>query len=119
MLAVFLSVFCIASPATANEKYAGLVVDGNTGRTLYARNADARRYPASLTKMMTLYVLFDDLEAGRFTLNSRFSVSANAAAQAPSKLGLKAGKSIKVQDAILALTTKSANDIAVVIAENV
>ena len=69
--------------------------------------------------MMTLYVLFEELEARRLTLNTRLSVSANAAAQAPSKLGLKAGKTIKVQDAILALTTKSANDMAVVVAENV
>jgi D-alanyl-D-alanine carboxypeptidase len=107
-----------APPASAAEKYAAIVVDGNTGQTLYARNADARRYPASLTKMMTLYVLFEELEAGRFTLESKLSVSANAAKQSPSKLGVRAGSSIKVEAAILGLTTKSANDVAVVVAEN-
>ena len=107
------------SPASANEKYAGIVVDANTGKTLYSENADARRFPASLTKMMTLYVVFEELDAKRLTLESRLSVSANAARQAPSKIGVKAGSTIKVEDAILALTTKSANDVAVVIAENV
>ena len=105
--------------AAAEDKYAAIVVDGNTGETLFARNADARRFPASLTKMMTLYVLFEELEAGRLSLDSKLSVSSIAAAQAPSKLGLRAGKTIKVEDAILGLTTKSANDAAVVIAENV
>jgi len=119
IFAVFLALTCGAVPASAVEKYAAIVVDGNTGETLFARNADAKRFPASLTKMMTLYVLFGELEAGRFSLASKFSVSANAAAQAPSKLGLRAGKTIKVEDAILALTTKSANDAAVVVAENV
>jgi len=108
-----------AMPAAANEKYAAIVIDANTGQTLFARNADARRYPASLTKMMTLYVLFEELQAKRISLSSRLKVSANAAAQAPSKLGIKAGRTVKVEDAILALTTKSANDIAVVVAENV
>jgi len=103
----------------APEKYAAIVVDAVTGDTLHARYADDRRYPASLTKIMTLYVLFEELDAKRLALDSRLSVSANAAAQAPSKLGLKAGSSIAVEDAILALTTKSANDAAVVVAENV
>lgn len=115
----FAAMLGTAVPASANEKYAGIVVDANTGRTLYAENADERRFPASLTKMMTLYVLFEELEAKRVSLEDRFSVSANAAGQAPSKIGVKAGSSIKVEDAILALTTKSANDVAVVIAENV
>ena len=107
------------APASANEKYAAIVFDANTGETLFARHADARRYPASLTKMMTLYVLFEELEAGRLSLDSRLSVSANAARQAPSKIGVRAGTSIKVKEAILALVTKSANDVAVVVAENV
>ena len=121
ILAVFL--LCVPvfiQPASAAEnKYAGLVIDGNTGKTLFAKNADARRYPASLTKMMTLYVLFAELEAKRLTLSTKLSVSANAARQPPSKLGVKAGTTIKVEDAILALVTKSANDVAVVIAEHI
>jgi D-alanyl-D-alanine carboxypeptidase len=107
------------APAAAAEKYAAIVVDGNTGKTLYAKYADAQRYPASLTKMMTLYVLFEELKAKRMSLGTPLSVSKNAASQAPSKLGVRAGRTIKVEDAILALTTKSANDVAVVVAENV
>jgi D-alanyl-D-alanine carboxypeptidase len=103
----------------AGRKVRGYRGRRNTGETLFARNADDKRYPASLTKMMTLYVLFEELDAGRLSLDSKLSISANAAAQAPSKLGLRAGKTIEVEDAILGLTTKSANDAAVVIAENV
>ena len=120
VLLTILSLLLVATPAAAaNDKYAAIVVDANTGKTLYEDSADEKRYPASLTKMMTLYVLFEELAAKRFTLASQFSVSANAAAQAPSKLGLRAGSTIKVEDAILALTTKSANDASVVVAENV
>lgn len=99
--------------------YAGLVIDANTGRVLYARDADAARYPASLTKMMTLYVLFDFLRDRRLDLHTRFVVTPNAASQAPSKLGLQPGDTIMVVDAIRALVTKSANDVAVVVAENI
>ena len=109
----------LSTPATADDRYAAVVIDAKTGKTLFASSADARRYPASLTKMMTLYILFEELDAGRLTLNSRLSVSQNAQAQAPSKLGLRAGSSIRVEDAIKALTVKSANDVAVVIAENI
>ena len=119
LLVALLAVLTAASPASANEKYAGIVVDGKTGAVLYAENADAKRYPASLTKIMTLYILFEELQAGRVSLNTQFSVSKNAAAQPPSKVGVRAGSTIKVEDAIQALTTKSANDVAVVIAENV
>jgi D-alanyl-D-alanine carboxypeptidase len=115
----FLSLLPFSAPAAANPKYAAIVVDANTGKTLYARNAESQRFPASLTKMMTLYVLFEELDAGRVKLTTPFSVSAVAARQAPSKLGLKAGSSIKAEDAILGLVTKSANDVAVVVAENV
>jgi D-alanyl-D-alanine carboxypeptidase len=108
-----------APPATANEKYAAMVVDANSGKTLFARHADAQRFPASLTKMMTLYIVFEELDAKRISLSTKFSVSANASRQAPSKLGLKPGSSIAVEDAILALVTKSANDVAVVVAENI
>ncbi len=101
------------------EKYASIVVDATTGDVLYAVNPDARRYPASLTKMMTLYVLFEDLERGRYRLDSRLSVSANAATQPPSRIGLRPGDTISVEDAIEALVTKSANDAAAAIGENV
>jgi D-alanyl-D-alanine carboxypeptidase len=119
ILAIFLlslSVFT-QSASAADNKYAGLVIDANTGKTLFAKSADARRYPASLTKMMTLYVLFEELQAKRLTLSTKLKVSANAAKQPPSKIGVKAGSTIKVEDAILALVTKSANDVAVVVAE--
>jgi D-alanyl-D-alanine carboxypeptidase len=96
-----------------------IVVDAKTGKVLYGANVDAQRHPASLTKMMTLYLLFDALAQGKTTLDSRMPVSAYAAAQAPSKLGLKPGSSISVRDGILAIVTKSANDVAVVIAEYV
>ena len=96
-----------------------MVVDAKTGRVLHASNADALRHPASVTKVMTLYLLFEQLERGRFTLDSPLRISANAASQAPSKLGLSAGETIRAEDAIKALVTKSANDIAVAVAENV
>lgn len=100
-------------------KYAALVVEADSGSVLYERYPDAKRYPASLTKMMTLYLLFDELEAGRLTLSSELSVSAQAAGQPPSKLGLAAGSRIDVETAIEALVVKSANDVAVVVAEGV
>ena len=102
----------------ADNNYAAIVVDANTGEVLFSRNANVSRYPASLTKMMTLYLIFEDLENGKISLRSRLRVSANAANQAPSKLGLEAGSFIRVEDAILALVTKSANDVAMVVAEN-
>ncbi|MRG72979.1 D-alanyl-D-alanine carboxypeptidase [Alphaproteobacteria bacterium HT1-32] len=102
----------------AEARYASIVVDAETGKVLYARNPDTRRYPASLTKIMTLYMVFSALEEKRITMDTEFKVSHRAAGQAPSKLGLKAGSTIKVRDAVLALVTKSANDAATVIAEN-
>jgi D-alanyl-D-alanine carboxypeptidase len=100
------------------EKYAALVMDADTNEILHSRNADDPRYPASLTKVMTLYLLFDAINAGEVSLNDRMTVSRNAAAQPPSNLKLKAGDKIKIEDAILALVTKSANDVAVVVAEH-
>jgi D-alanyl-D-alanine carboxypeptidase len=98
--------------------YAAMVVDVKTGRTLHAENEDAPRYPASVTKVMTLYLVFEQLERGKIELDTPLEVSANAAAQAPSKLGLRPGSAIAVEDAIKALVTKSANDVAVTVAEN-
>lgn len=96
---------------------AAIVVDGNTGRVMYEENADALRHPASLTKIMTLYMLFEQLEAGRLKLDSDLPVSAKAASQSPSKLNVRPGSTIEVEDAIKAVVTRSANDVAVVIAE--
>ena len=93
-----------------NPKYAGIVVDAKTGNILYGQNADSLRYPASLTKMMTLYLVFEALESGRIKLNTAVPVSANAAAEPPSKLGLRKGGSFTVEQGILALVTRSAND---------
>jgi D-alanyl-D-alanine carboxypeptidase len=98
--------------------FSSLVVDGNSGEILQASNADAIRHPASLTKIMTLYLLFEALDAGRIGLDTPLRISAHAAEQAPSKLGLKPGQTIAVEDAIKAVVTKSANDVAVAIAEN-
>jgi D-alanyl-D-alanine carboxypeptidase len=112
---LFLSIMLY--PETASARYASIVIDAKSGKVLHASNPDRRRYPASLTKMMTLYMLFDALDRGKLTINQRLKVSRRAQGMAPSKLGLKRGQSIKVKDAILALITKSANDVAVVVAE--
>lgn len=105
--------------AHANSKYAGIVVDAKTGKTLYASSADARRYPASLTKIMTLYIVFEELEAGRLSLNSPMKVSKYASGRPPTKIGFRPGQTFKVKDGILALVTKSANDVATAFAENI
>ncbi|MCB4768415.1 SPOR domain-containing protein [Ancylobacter sp. Lp-2] len=97
--------------------YADIVIDANTGRVLHEDNADALRHPASLTKVMTLYLLFEQLQAGKLRLESRLPVSALASRQSPTKLGLKAGSTISVEDALQGLITRSANDAAMVIAE--
>ena len=101
----------------AQARYASIVIDAESGQVLHAVNADTRNYPASLTKMMTLYMVFDALEKGRLTLDQELPVSKRAYGMPPSKLGLKVGETIRVRDAILALVTKSANDVAVVVAE--
>lgn len=106
-----------SAPAQASGKYAALILDADTGTVLFERHAGEQRHPASLTKIMTLYMLFDALEDGQVTLNDRFKASAHASAQAPSKLGLRPGDTIRAEDAIRALVTKSANDVAVVVAE--
>jgi D-alanyl-D-alanine carboxypeptidase len=106
----------LGSP-TDPEKDAALVVDGATGKVLYARNETAERHPASLTKMMTLYLLFDALKAGKITMQSQMPVSFHASIQKPTKLALRPGQSIDVDTAIRAIVIRSANDVAVVIAE--
>jgi len=104
--------------ATASAaKYAGIVIDANTGKTLYESDADSLRYPASLTKMMTLYLVFEALESGRIRLDTKVPISKNAAAEPPSKLGVPAGGSVTVEQGIKALVTRSANDIATALGE--
>ncbi|MFQ5775028.1 MAG: D-alanyl-D-alanine carboxypeptidase family protein [Kiloniellaceae bacterium] len=103
--------------AEAQARYASIVVEFETGRVLHRVNADTRNYPASLVKMMTLYLAFEALERGNLTLDQELPVSRRAAGMPASKLGLKAGDTIAVRDVILALVTKSANDAAVVVAE--
>ena len=110
-------VFIFASVNPTSARYASMVVDAKTGKVLHASNPDRKRYPASLTKMMTLYMVFDALERKKLTLNQRLKVSRRAQGMAPSKLGLQRGQTIRVKEAILALITKSANDAAVVVAE--
>lgn len=94
-----------------------IIIDANTGKVLYESNADTPLHPASVTKVMTLYLLFEQIETGKLRLDSELPVSSFAASQSPSKLGLRPGSTIEVEDAIKALVTRSANDVAVVIAE--
>ncbi|MEQ9153415.1 MAG: SPOR domain-containing protein [Parvibaculum sp.] len=111
LFALFVS--ATLSPAdAAAPKTAALVVDAYSGKVLYSRSADEYRYPASLTKVMTLYLLFEKLEAGETTLKSKITMTPKGAGMPPSKLGLRAGQTISVEDAILALVTRSANDVA-------
>jgi D-alanyl-D-alanine carboxypeptidase len=100
-----------------NPAFSSIIVDGNSGATLSANNPDASRHPASLTKIMTLYLLFERLESGKMNLDTEMDVSEHASDQAPTKLGLRPGQTIRVEDAIKGLVTRSANDAAVVIAE--
>ena len=103
--------------AYSSPAFSALVVDANSGRTLYSVAEDGLRHPASITKVMTLYLLFEELDKGAMTLQTRIPISEHAAAQEPSKLGLEPGDTISVDDAIKAVVTRSANDIAVAIAE--
>ena len=111
------AVLTLSNDPTHAAPYADIVVDANSGAVLHATNPDARRHPASLTKIMTLYLLFEQLEAGKLKLDSPLKVSAEAAGQTPTKLGLKAGSTLAVEDAIKGMVTRSANDAAVVVAE--
>ncbi len=106
-------VFRVHSPI-----YSSIVVDAKSGKVLHAEDPDGIRHPASITKVMTLYLLFEQLEAGRLSLSTPLEVSAEAAAKPPTKLGLRPGSTITVEDAIKGVITKSANDAATVIAEN-
>ncbi|WP_022729254.1 D-alanyl-D-alanine carboxypeptidase [Fodinicurvata sediminis] len=118
-LCVFAAVFLLSAAAQANPKYASIIMDYQTGKVLHSSSADAQRYPASLTKMMTLYMVFEQLDKGNMTLDQPLTVSPRAAGMPPSKLGLRAGETIRLKDAIGVLVTRSANDVAVVIAESI
>ena len=114
---IFILFFIVIS-SSAKAKYASFVINENTKRIYHNTNADTRNYPASLTKIMTLYMVFDALKNKKISMNTKFKISKRAARQPPSKLNLSAGSSITVKNAILALITKSANDVATVVAEN-
>lgn len=109
----------VEAQSSDNARYAAIVVDAQTGEVLFARRADDPRYPASVTKMMTLYLTFEALEAGRVKLDDIVTVSPLAASQPPSKLGLAAGQTIRFDDAMRATTVRSCNDMAMVLAEHV
>jgi D-alanyl-D-alanine carboxypeptidase len=100
-----------------SPQFSSIIVDGNSGATLTSNNPDGSRHPASLTKIMTLYLLFERLDSGKMKLDTEMDVSEHASEQAPTKLGLRPGQTIRVEDAIKGLVTRSANDAAVVIAE--
>jgi D-alanyl-D-alanine carboxypeptidase len=113
----FLVVLVLISQQTIEARYAAIVVDAESGEVLHSVNADTRNFPASLTKMMTLYMLFEALDQGTVKMHQKMVVSRRATAARPSKLGLRRGETITVEQAIGALVTKSANDIAIVVAE--
>ncbi len=116
-IAFVVSILFASLPASA-ARYASIIIETESGKVLHAVNPDLRAYPASLTKMMTLYLLFEALDQGKLTLDRKLKVSRLAQRRAPSKLGLKRGQKISVRDVIGALVTKSANDAATVLAES-
>lgn len=107
------------APALASDKHAALLLDVNSGNILYQSAAEQPRYPASLAKLMTLYLVFERLEQGKLDERSKLKISAHASAAAPSKLDLEPGEEIVVADAVKALITKSANDVAIAFAEHI
>lgn len=127
-VAALLAICVAATPADAKPKkkkapgysppYAAIVVDANTGKVLFAQNENALRHPASITKVMTLYMLFEQMERGKVRTDTPIAISANAASQPPTKISLRPGATITAENAIKALVTKSANDIAVAVAEH-
>jgi D-alanyl-D-alanine carboxypeptidase (penicillin-binding protein 5/6) len=114
----------LAAPAAAESlydlpKYAAILINAESGEIMYARKADEKRYPASITKVMSIYVAFEDLKKGRLKETDLITISAHAARQPPTKLGLKPGQTISVGDAIAVMATRSANDISVALAEHI
>jgi D-alanyl-D-alanine carboxypeptidase (penicillin-binding protein 5/6) len=126
LLSLLLAVAVVMTPATPplaqsaeNARYAAIVVDAESGEVLFARHADSRRYPASITKVMTLYLAFEALAEGKIRPDDVIVVSPRAASQPPSKLGLAAGQTITVDDAMRATSVRSANDMAMALAEHI
>jgi D-alanyl-D-alanine carboxypeptidase len=120
LLTSFILLLAIATGnANAKQDYSGIVMDAKTGKILYSHRADERAYPASLTKMMTLYMVFDAIESGKMSKSTRIRFSNHAASMQPSKLGVKAGSTISAEQAIYALVTKSANDAAAAVGEHI
>ena len=117
VMVLALTAILFLSAEVSAARYAGIVVDAKSGKVLYSEDADGLRYPASLTKMMTLYLVFEALDQGRISKNTPVTMSQHAASQAPSKLGVKAGGTFTVEQGILALVTRSANDCAVALGE--
>lgn len=117
LAAVTLAGAVTGAAAPAQARYTSIVIDADSGMVVHNDGADIRNYPASLTKMMTLYLTFEALDARRMTLDQQIPVSHHAEMQSPSKLGLNQGDTIRLEDAILAVVTKSANDMAVALAE--
>lgn len=117
VLGAVLLVAALAAAQTAQAGYTAIVIDTSNGNVLYERGADTQKYPASLTKMMTIYMVFDAIERGEITMQTEWTVSSRASQQPPSKLGLSSGSTITVENAVMALMTKSANDVATVVAE--
>ena len=109
----------LVAQSSDNARYAAIVVDAESGEVLFERHADHRRYPASITKVMTLYLTFEALAEGKVKLDDVLTVSAHAASEPPSKLGLAAGQTITLDDAMHAVAVRSANDMAMVIAEHI
>ena len=106
--------FCVAAPLVllANPKYAAMVMDARSGEILHSENANKRLHPASLTKMMTLYVVFQAVENGEISLDKKVKISRHAASEPPSKLGLRPGQKVRLRYLIRAAAVKSANDAA-------
>jgi len=122
MLVTMLACLSLVQPAAAaaaRPRYAAILMDARTGEVLYSNAADEQRHPASITKVMTLFLAFDALVAGRLRLADPITMSYHAASQRPSKLGLAPGRSITLDDAIHIITVKSANDVAVALAERI
>ena len=115
----WIATVCFNNSVYANSKYASIIMEEHSGKILYSRSANEKRYPASMTKVMTLYIIFDEIRKGKLNYNSKIVFSKRAAGQPPSKIGIKRGQSITLKEAMYALVTKSANDVATAVAEKI
>lgn len=115
----FLLAFLVFAPSAAAAPFSSIVIDATTGRTLQQYRADQNRYPASLTKLMTVFIMLEEIDAGRMKPDTKIYISRNASRQPPSKLGLKRGHRLPANIAMQALIIKSANDVATAVAEHI